>query len=219
MKKIVAPRFMLFTLIALLFSLLPVYQVAAAELSQPELAIEEASNKLKTKMQEPGFTKDFKQITVFVEDVINPHVDFDRISALVLGKHWKEATSDERSRFKQEFQTLLVRTYSRAFIEFKDWSVNFLPLSKDENPEKVIVKTQILQSGKQPIAVDYRMLQSNGVWKAYDIMIEGVSLVTNYRTSFKNEIDRTGSLASVIESLAKRNKEALSKDPLAKEAS
>jgi phospholipid transport system substrate-binding protein len=211
MKKIIFPRFIIFALFALLDGLLPVHQVMAADLSPPELAIEQASSQLKIKMQEPGFTKDFKQIATFVEDVINPHVDFERISALVLGKHWKEANADERERFKQEFKTLLVRTYSRAFIEFKNWSVNFLPASKDDDPNKVIVKTEILQAGLQPIAINYRMIQSNGEWKAYDIMIEGVSLVTNYRTSFKNEIDRSGSLASVIESLSKRNKEALSK--------
>jgi phospholipid transport system substrate-binding protein len=83
----------------------------------------------------------------------------------------------------------------------------------------VVVNTEVLQPGKKPIAVNYRMLESNGEWKAYDITIEGVSLVTNYRSSFKTEIEKTGSLASVIESLVKRNKEALAKDPLAKEAS
>jgi phospholipid transport system substrate-binding protein len=210
---------MLLAVFALLFSFMPLSQVMAAELSTPEQAIEQASNKLKVKMQDPGFTKDFKQITVFVEETIYPHVDFDRISALVLGKNWKLASDTEKTQFKQEFKTLLVRTYSRAFIEFKDWSVQFLPLTKDENPDKVIVNTEVLQPGRKAIAVNYRMMKSGSEWKAYDILIEGVSLVTNYRSSFKSDIERTGSLASVIESLAKRNKEALAKNPLAKDAS
>ncbi len=87
--------------------------------------------------------------------------------------------------------------------------MKFLPLGQDENKDKVIVKTEVLQPGKQPIAVNYRMLNVKGEWKAYDIMIEGVSLVTNYRTSFKNEIDKSGSLTAVIETLKKRNEEAL----------
>lgn len=219
MKIMYFPRLMLLAAFAMLFGLMPLSKSMAAELSVPELAIEDASNKLKVKMQEPGFTKDFKQITVFVEEVIYPHVDFDRISALVLGKNWKNANEEEKKKFTREFQTLLVRTYSRAFIEFHDWSVQFLPITKDENASKVIVNTQVLQPGKKPIEINYRMLESKGQWKAYDILIEGVSLVTNYRTSFKTEIDRTGSLASVIEDLAKRNKEALAKNPLAKEAS
>ncbi len=215
MKKINGLGLVYLMLCGLLIGLMPLSKAVAAELSSPELAIEEASTKLKNKMQAPDFTKDFKQITVAVEEIIYPHVDFDHISALVLGKNWKAATEDEKKHFKREFQTLLVRTYSRAFLEFKDWTVRFLPMDKYENADKVIVKTEVLQPGKQPIAVNYRMLQVKGEWKAYDIMIEGVSLVTNYRTSFKTEIDRTGSLTAVIEMLEKRNKEALtsSKEP------
>ncbi len=181
----------------------------AKDLAPPQLAIQNASNKLKDRLQDESFTKDFKQINQFVEDVIEPHVDFNRISALVLGKLWRKASPEERRDFKKEFHTLLVRTYSRAFVEFKDWSVRFLPLKMKKGARKVIVKTEILQPGIQPISVNYRMLLDNGVWKTYDIMIEGVSLVTNYRTSFKNEVRRTGSLKAVIEKLAKRNKEAL----------
>lgn len=183
---------------------------AAADLIEPQRVIEDSSNQLQKRMQEPGFTKDFKKITEFVHSVIYPHADFDLISSLVLGKLWKSATPAEKEAFKKEFQTLLIRTYSRAFVEFKEWSVRFLPINSDENQRKVMVKTEILQPGLQPIAVNYRMLFNRGEWKVYDILIEGVSLVTNYRTSFKNEVERTGSLQEVINQLAKRNSEALS---------
>jgi phospholipid transport system substrate-binding protein len=103
----------------------------------------------------------------------------------------------------------LVRTYSRAFVEFKDWSIRYLPIDMEADATKVVVKTEVLQPGLQPVAVDYRMLLSNGDWKAYDIMIEGVSLVTNYRTTFSSEVQAKGSLNAVIDSLAKRNSEAL----------
>lgn len=183
---------------------------AAADLIEPQRVIEDTSNELKVRMQEPGFTKDFKKITEFVHSVIYPHADFDLISSLVLGKLWKNATPSEKEAFKKEFQTLLIRTYSRAFVEFKEWSVRFLPINSDGDQRKVMVKTEILQPGLQPIAVNYRMLFNRGEWKVYDILIEGVSLVTNYRTSFKNEVERTGSLQEVINQLAKRNSEALS---------
>ena len=182
---------------------------AAADLIEPQKVIEEASGELKVRMQDPGFTKDFRKITEFVNSVIYPHADFDLISALVLGKLWKNASPTEREEFKKEFQTLLIRTYSRAFVEFKEWSVRFLPINSDGDERKVMVKTEILQPGLQPIAVNYRMLFNKGEWKVYDILIEGVSLVTNYRTSFKNEVERTGSLKEVINQLAKRNTEAL----------
>lgn len=184
-------------------------EVLAADFANPQAAIEDASNQLKQRMQEPGFTHDFKKITAFVNDVIYPHIDFDLVSSLVLGKMWKEASPSEKDSFKKEFQILLIRTYSRAFVEFKDWSVRFLPINTEDDSKKVMVKTEILQPGLQPIAVNYRMLNAKGEWKVYDIMIEGVSLVTNYRTSFKNEVEKTGSLQEVINQLAKRNTEAL----------
>lgn len=200
----------LFSLLTAILSFMPISNVFAAELSAPQLAIQQASEKLQARLQDKSFTTDFAKINQFVNDVIRPHTDFDRISALVLGKLWKSATNDERERFKHEFQTLLVRTYSRAFVEFKEWSVRFLPLEMEDGANKVVVKTEILQPGIQPIAVNYRMfLGTDGQWKAYDIMIEGVSLVTNYRTTFSNEVQTKGSLSAVIDSLAKRNVEAL----------
>jgi len=204
-----AKHFTLFGLFALLLSLMPLTRVMAGGLLPPQQAIQTASAQMQQKLQEKTFTKDFSKITEYVNEVIYPHTDFDRIAALVLGKLWKTATNDERERFKHEFQTLLVRTYSRAFVEFKEWTVRFLPLEMEAGATKVIVKTQVLQPGIQPIAVDYRMALHNGEWKAYDIMIEGVSLVTNYRTTFSNEVQTKGSLNAVIDGLAKRNAEAL----------
>lgn len=198
-----------FGLLTVLLGLMSVTKSVAADLLPPQQAIYIASSKLQESMQDKSFTKDFNKITKFVNEVIYPHTDFDRISALVLGKLWKSATDDERARFKHEFQILLVRTYSRAFVEFNEWSVRFLPLDMENDATKAIVKTEILQPGIQPIGVDYRMLLSQGEWKAYDIMIEGVSLVTNYRSTFANEVETKGSLNAVIEGLVKRNAEAL----------
>ncbi len=187
----------------------PLAHLQAAQLEEPQMVIESTSNKLKEKLKDENFKKDFRKINAFVEATITPHVDFNRISALVLGKLWRKASAEERAGFSSEFRVMLIRTYSRAFVEFKDWSVRFLPLMVKDVNKKVIVKTEILQPGIQPIGVNYRMYEKNGVWKTYDIIIEGVSLVTNYRTSFKNEVKRAGSLQAVIDQLAKRNTEAL----------
>ena len=202
-------RYTLFGFFAVLMALMPITQVIADDLLPPQQAIETASAKLQKKMQDKAFIKDFSKVNQFVNEAILPSTDFEKISALVLGKLWKTATPEERERFKQEFQTLLVRTYSRAFVEFKDWSIRYLPIEMEADATKVVVKTEVLQPSLQPVAVDYRMLLSNGEWKAYDIMIEGVSLVTNYRTTFSSEVQAKGSLNAVIDSLAKRNSEAL----------
>ena len=202
-------RYTLFGFFSVLIALISVTQVIAADLLPPQQAIETASVKLQQKMQDKSFIKDFAKVNQFVNDAILPSTDFDKISALVLGKLWKTATPEERERFKHEFQTLLVRTYSRAFIEFKDWSIRYLPIELEAGATKVIVKTEVIQPSLQPVAVDYRMLLSDGQWKAYDIMIEGVSLVTNYRTTFTTEVQAKGSLGAVIDGLQKRNSEAL----------
>lgn len=210
-----AKQVTIFGILAVLLSLVPVTKAIADDLLPPQQAIQTASAKLQERMKDKSFIKDFAKITQFVNEVIYPHTDFDKISELVLGKIWKTATVDERERFKHEFQTLLVRTYSRAFVEFNDWSVRFLPLEMNGDDKKVVVKTEVLQPGVQPIGVNYRMLLSDGKWKAYDIMIEGVSLVTNYRTTFSQEIQAKGSLNAVIEGLVKRNAEALASKPAA----
>ena len=189
--------------------LMPITKGFSEDLQPPQQVIQSVSDQIKQKLKDKAFASNFAQVTQFVNGVIDPHTDFDKIAPLVLGKHWKAATTVEQERFKHEFQTLLVRTYSRAFVEYNDWSINLLPLEISNEPTKAIVKTKVIQHGQQAVDVNYRMLLSRGEWKVYDIMIDGVSLVTNYRASFNEEIQTKGSLSAVIDSLAKRNAEAL----------
>lgn len=194
---------------AILLSLIPATKGIAENLTPPQQIIQSVSTELQHKLKDKAFTKDFAQVTRYVNGVIDPHTDFDKIAPLVLGKHWKAATADEQERFKHEFQTLIVRTYSRAFVEYNDWTIRFIPLEMSNDATKVIVKTEVLQPGRQPVDVNYRMFLNNGEWKVYDIMIDGVSLVTNYRSTFNDEIQNKGSLSAVIDNLVKRNAEAL----------
>ena len=198
-----------FVFLALLLGLSFSTEVLAEALQAPQQIIQVVSSKVQQKLKDKAFTKNFLEVTKFVNSVINPHTDFDKIAPLVLGKHWKDATTEEQARFTHEFQTLIVRTYSRAFIEYTDWTLRFMPLEMTNEDAKVIVKTEILQPGLQPVEVSYRMFSMNGEWKVYDIMIEGVSLVTNYRSTFSNEIQTKGSLSAVIDGLVKRNAVAL----------
>ncbi|MGZ4997869.1 MAG: MlaC/ttg2D family ABC transporter substrate-binding protein [Methylobacter sp.] len=194
---------------ALLLGLVPISKVAADDLKPPQQIIQSVSEQLQKKLQDKTFTKNFAQVTQFVSSVVTLHTDFDKIAPLVLGKYWKTATPEEQERFKREFQTLIIRTYSRAFVEYNDWTIRFMPLDMSSESTKVVVKTEVLQPNRQPIDVNYRMFLTNGEWKVYDIMIDGVSLVTNYRSTFNEEIQTKGSLSAVIDSLAKRNAEAL----------
>jgi phospholipid transport system substrate-binding protein len=196
-----------FLILLFIFMLAP--KGIAGEIEAPQKIIQNISDILQKKLQDPSFTNNFSQVTVFVNNVIEPHVDFDKIAPLVLGKNWKTATQLEQERFKQEFRTLLVRIYSRAFVEYKHWSISFQPLELPNNATKTNVKTIVFQPDQQAVDVSYRMLLNNGKWKVYDIMIDGVSLITNYRSAFSNLIQSKGTLNAVIDDLAKRNAKAL----------
>ncbi len=200
-------------LFTILLGLMPETKGIAGNLQPPEQVIQSVSDQLQKKLKDKSFTRNFAQVTQYVNSVIDPHTDFNKIAPLVLGKHWKTATPDEQERFKHEFQTLLVRAYSRAFVEYNNWTINYLPLELASDATKAIVKTKVLQPSQQPIDVNYRMFLSGGEWKVYDIMIDGVSLVTNYRSTFDNEIRNKGSLSAVIDWLVKRNAEALAPKP------
>jgi phospholipid transport system substrate-binding protein len=202
-------QFTLLGLLTILLGLISASESMAEELQPPQKVIQSVSEQLQQRLQDKSFTRDFAAVTRYVDGVIYPHTDFDKIAPLVLGKNWKTATADNRERFKNEFRIMLVRTYSRAFVEYHDWTIRYLPLDQSNDPTKVIVKTHVMQPGLNPVDVNYRMYQGKSGWKVYDIIIEGVSLVTNYRSTFNEDIQRKGSLSAVIDDLAKRNIEAL----------
>jgi phospholipid transport system substrate-binding protein len=193
----------------ILLGLMPIASATAGGLQEPQQVIQRISEQLQRRLQDKAFIRDFSQVARFVDEVIYPHADFDVIAPLVLGKHWKTAAPTDRERFKKEFRTLLVRSYSRAFVEYNNWTLRFQPIVVVGNGKKVVVKSEVLQPGLKPVQVNYRMFQGKGGWKVYDIIIEGVSLVTNYRSSFSEDLQKKGSLSALIDSLAKRNAEAL----------
>ncbi len=195
--------------LAIIFALIAITEVQGANLKLPQQVIADVSDALQKKLQDKSFTQDFAGVTQFVNGVIAPHTDFERIAPLVLGKHWKAASVTEQDRFKHEFQILIVRAYSRAFVEYNDWKISYLPLEIPEGATKVVVKTRVLQPRIQPVDVDYRMFLIKGEWKVYDILIDGVSLITTYRSTFSEDIKNKGSLTAVIDDLARRNIEAL----------
>lgn len=153
---------------------------------------------------------DQAKIFALAEEKILPNFNFERVSRLVLGKNWTRATPEQKSAFQTEFRTLLLRTYATALSKYKDQEIEFLPLRMEDGAKTVSVKTKIIQSGAQPIAVDYSLAREDDTWKVYDIVIEAVSLVTNYRGQFSQEIRQNG-LDSLIKKLADKNALAAAK--------
>ncbi len=148
-----------------------------------------------------------QKIFALAEEKILPNFNFDRVSRLVLGKNWTNATPEQKAAFQAEFRTLLLRTYATALSKYKNQVIEYKPLRLDDGANTATVKTLILQPGGQPVAVDYALEKQTDAWKVYDIVIESVSLVTNYRGQFAQEIRQNG-LDSLIKKLADKNKAA-----------
>ena len=198
--------------ITLLFTVLTFAHtsVIAAELNEPQQVLQETSDLLyKIVQKDKERLSDRHFVLDLVNEVIEPRVDLNKISRLVLGKHWRKASDDQKTAFQKEFKNLLVNTYATAFKEFDEWTVHFLPMSLAPSDKRVVVKTEIIIPARPPIAVNYRMARNkDGVWRAYDVIIEGISMVTNYKGSFSSSIKRSGGLDNVIKDLAQKNEES-----------
>lgn len=148
---------------------------------------------------------DQAKIYALAEEKILPNFNFDRVSRIVLGKNWNSATKEQQEAFQKEFKTLLIRTYASALSKYKNQTIDYKPLRAQPSDTEVSVKTQINQPGGQPIEVDYSLAKEADGWKVFDIVIEGVSLVTNYRGQFNNEIRQSG-MDGLIQKLVDKNK-------------
>jgi phospholipid transport system substrate-binding protein len=145
-----------------------------------------------------------QRLFAVAEEKILPNFDFDRVCRMVLGKNWKSATPEQQVTFQKEFRSLLLRTYASALGKYKDQVIEYKPMRSEPDAKNVSVKTLILQAGGQPVAVDYSLVKGTTGWKVYDIVIENVSLVTNYRSQFSTEIRQNG-LDSLNKKLADKN--------------
>ena len=145
-----------------------------------------------------------QKLFAVVEEKILPNFDFDRVCRMVLGKNWKSASPEQQALFQKEFRSLLLRTYATALGKYRDQVIEYRPMQTDASEKNVTVKTQIIQKGGQPITVDYSLVKGPTGWKVYDITIESVSLVTNYRSQFSSEIRQNG-LDSLNKKLADKN--------------
>lgn len=153
------------------------------------------------------YTKDNSRLYKMTEEKVLLHFDFKRMSQWVLGLAWRTATPDQRERFSAEFRDLLVATYSTALLSYKDQEIIYLPMQLKPADEDVVVKTEIKQGGQPNIPIHYSFYKtSKGEWKVYDITIEGVSLVTNYRSVYVAKVKDKG-MDALIAEIANNNRQ------------
>ena len=148
---------------------------------------------------------DRRKIIDLVETKVLPHFDFTGMTGLALGPNWPKANAEQRKQLTFEFRTLLVRTYASALAAYRDQKFDFRPLRLKSTDTDVTVQVRVMQSGAQPISIDYGMEKTAAGWKVYDVVVGGVSLVANYRTEFGNQV-RDAGIDGLIKSIAAKNR-------------
>ena len=148
-----------------------------------------------------------RKVVELVEAKVLPHFDFNRMTRLAMARNWSKANDSQKAAITQEFKTLLVRTYSVSLAQYRNQKISYTPAKVGAEDKDVTVKTTVVQPGGQGIPIDYKMEKTPEGWKVFDISVEGVSLVTNYRGEFNTLIERSG-VDGLIKSLSEKNKAA-----------
>lgn len=175
----------------------------------PEEVVRERATQVMQVLKERGAEFESKPEALYrlVDELILPMVDFEAMAKLTLGTHWRRATPEQRNRFVSEYRTLLVRTYTKSLLEVRDKQLIFLPNRNSPRSDYATVSSELVRGGGQSnLPVVYSLRRVGGQWKIYDLTIEGLSLVKNYRTSFGQEIDQMG-LDAFLDRLARNNRE------------
>lgn len=195
-------KFLLGLVAACLFSVVAL----AADLPPDELVKSVTTQVLDTVRQDKDIQNgNSKKILDLVEAEILPHFNFQRMTQLAMGREGRQATPDQMKTLVTEFRYLLVRTYSKALTEFRNQEISYKPLKLAAADTDVKVRTEVKQTGGKPVALDYYLEKSPAGWKVYDVEVGGVSLITNYRSSFGQEIQKNG-VDGLIRSLQAKNK-------------
>ena len=172
----------------------------------PEQLMRETSDKVldEIRTNSAQYKSDPQGVYDLVNTVVLPHFDFPAMTDLALGRYKKDVSEQQRPEIVDEFRQLLVRTYSSALLEYTDQVLVYLPMEGSEAEGEVTVRTEIEQAGGFPIPINYVLRNGDEGWKVYDISVDEVSLVTNYRSSFARAIKKNG-VDGLIETLRARN--------------
>jgi len=150
--------------------------------------------------------KDNSGIYALVQEKVVPHFDFRLMTRAALGRYWRRASEGQKARLVREFQELLVRTYATMLLGYSDEKIEYLPFRGKPGDRRVVVRTKVYTSdGAPPVPIDYRLAKKDGEWKVYDVVVDGVSLVSNYRGTFAEEV-RKGGIEGLIASLKEHNR-------------
>lgn len=194
-------------LIGLILGLLLINNGYAAEVGPEQLIKNTADQVLaEIKANAAAYKDDPDKLYSLVDEVVLPHFDFAAMTDLALGRYKNKVDASQKPLITEEFRVLLVRTYGKALLEYNDQVIVYLPMEGSEADGDVTVRTEIEQAGGFPIPLDYSLRQSDQGWKVYDISVDDISLVTNYRSSFARQIKKNG-VDGLVKVLRERNQE------------
>jgi phospholipid transport system substrate-binding protein len=144
------------------------------------------------------------KIVQLAEAKVLPHFDFARMTRLAVGRNWQQANDAQKEQLVKEFRTMLVRTYSTSLTAYRNQAIEVKPLKMAAADKEVTVRTAVIQQGGPQIPIDYAMEKVEGGWKVYDVVIDGASLVTTYRSTFNEQVQK-GGIDGLVKTLAERN--------------
>lgn len=147
---------------------------------------------------------DRKKVVALIEAKVLPHFNFNAMTASAVARHWDKASAEQKARLIDEFRTLLVRTYASSIAAYKDQKLDFRPLRAKPTDTDVTVTVRVMQSGAQPLQLEYDMEKRPNGWKVWDLRFAGISLVANYRAEFDNQV-RDGGIDGLIKTLRAKN--------------
>lgn len=179
---------------------------ALAQESPEELVKRVSQDVLETARSDPKVQAgDQARIHEVVEKKLAPHFDFTHMTRLAMGRNWNKATPAQQEQLVAQFKSLLVRTYSSALSRYRDEKVEYKPLRASPSDNDVTVRTLVVKGGGgSPVPIDYNLARTADGWKAYDVIVGGVSLVTNYRDEFNDQI-RSGGVDGLLKTLKAKN--------------
>lgn len=167
----------------------------------PQALMEQVSQELLREIDanRDDLAKDPARLRAVIDRLLLPHFDTDYSARLVLGKHWRTATAEQRTRFIEAFYKALMKDYGEAILGFTADRLEFLPFRGDPNVNTATVRTEVRRGNGQMVPVNYTMRRTPDGWKAWDVTIEGISYIRNFRADFGAEVEQNG-----IEHLIKR---------------
>jgi len=185
--------------------------VLAQAATPPDEFVRQKTDQLLTEFTEnrEALEEDKERLYALVSDIVVPHFDMRRMSRYVLGQHWRDTSDEEKEEFVKEFKTQLVRTYATAMFEYTGaQEIQYQPLRHEEGDDRAVVKTEVPRSDGPSVPVEYRMIRNGDQWQVYDVVIENISTVQNYRAQYGTVINSRG-VSGLITALREKNERLL----------